>query len=468
MANESIIKAAGQAYTPNPGQYDLSGFIQGIAAVAGGLVKRQQEVAKRGKQADEIYLSSDNTVVQGIVLNLQDKVRSGTMTQAKAKQKLADLDRAYNKDLPQIELMVKDIFKKGISKSADEITENYLLGLSLGELDTPITIQTKDGPEQFSTFYSVDPVTNSLTVLAPNGKYVAPRELKAIMSNTPTIEFRDGGNKITDSFLKQPFKEGETDKYNSAKNDFKNGMKAEFQNKKKMFSWLLDNPQGFEITNNLGEDKKRNFVEFYLQNGLDEKQNETYKAELNNIKDKDVLNKTELMFVKKLMEDDPNLDMDVDLFLDKMVGDKAPKAKDFTPIKNLVTVDGFTIKGKLTKSEQQDLVVVNSIETAIDDARADKDAWKEKRSIKVMDGTVLLTPDKDIEGAFFFEKNMEGQTDENDDLIVGPKYSGSFPLHNQSPEGYREIMLKVLREVPGGLTYGSTVYNQYKLFLNKK
>ena len=46
MANESIIKAAGAAYAPNPGQYDLSGFIQGITAVAGGLVKRQQEVAK--------------------------------------------------------------------------------------------------------------------------------------------------------------------------------------------------------------------------------------------------------------------------------------------------------------------------------------------------------------------------------------------------------------------------------------
>ena len=87
MANESIIKAAGAAYAPNPGQYDLSGFIQGITAVAGGLVKRQQEVAKRGKQADELYLSSDNSVVQGIVSNLQDQVRSGTLTQAKAKQK---------------------------------------------------------------------------------------------------------------------------------------------------------------------------------------------------------------------------------------------------------------------------------------------------------------------------------------------------------------------------------------------
>ena len=468
MANESIIKAAGQAYTPNPGQYDLSGFIQGITAVASGLVKRQQEVAKRGKQADELYLSSDNTVVQGIVLNLQDQVRSGTLTQAKAKQKLADLDRAYNKDLPQIELMVKDIFKKGISKSADEITENYLLGLSLGELDTPITIQTEDGPQQFSTFYSVDPVTNSLTVLSPTGKYVATRELRAIMSNTPTIEFRDGGNKVTDTFLKQPFKDGEIDKYNSAKDDFINGMKSEFLNKQKKLSWLLDNPQGYEITNNLGEVKKRNFLPFYLQNGLDEKQLETYKTELDNIRDKDVLDKTQLMFVKKLMEDDPNLDTDIELFLNKMAGDKMPKEKDFTPVKNLVTVGGFTIKGKLTKSEQQDLVVVNSIETAIDDARADKTAWKEKRSIKVLDGTVLLTPDPKIEGDFFFEKNMEGQTDENDNLIVGPKYSGSFPLHNQSPEGYREIMLKVLREVPDGLTFGSTVYNHYKDFLNKK
>mgnify|MGYP003136235797 CR=1 FL=1 len=468
MANESIIKAAGQAYTPNPGQYDLSGFIQGIAAVAGGIVKRQQEVAKRGKQADEIYLSSDNTVVQGIVLNLQDQVRSGTMTQAKAKQKLADLDRAYNKDLPQIELMVKDIFKKGISKSADEITENYLLGLSLGELDSPIIING----EEFSSFYSVDPVTNSLTVLSPTGEFVSPRELRAIMSNTPTIELRDGGNKVTNTFLKGTFKDGEIDKYNSAKDDFINGMKSEFLNKQKKLSWLLDNPQGYEITNNLGEVKKRNFLPFYLQNGLDEKQLETYKTELDNIRDKDVLDKTQLMFVKKLMEDDPNLDTDIELFLNKMAGDKMPREKTFETVTSTPTVSGFSIKGKLTKSESQDVSVINGVESLFDNSQAEikknKDIWKSGKSFQGLDGEVLLTPDPNKEGYFYFEKNMKGQTDENKEPIVGPRYSASFPLASISEEGYKRIMLEVLREVPGGLTYGSTVYNQYKLFLNKK
>lgn len=466
MANESIIKAAGQAYAPNPGQYDLSGFIQGIAAVAGGLVKRQQEVAKRGKQADELYLSSDNTVVQGIVTNLQDQVRSGTLTQAKAKQKLADLDRNYNKDLPQIELMVKDIFKKGISRSAGELEENYLLGLSLGELDSPITI---DG-EQFSTFYSVDPATNSLTVLAPNGEYVRPRELKAILSNTATIDYRDEGNKVTATFLKKPYKDGDYSTFPAASNDFKNGMKSVFENKKKRDSWLLDNPQGFEITNNVGEVKKRNFAEFYLQNGLDEKQEEVFKSELEQIQDKDVSDKTKLMIMKKLMDSDPNLDTDIDMFLDKFIADKTPKKQGYKPIKNLETTHGFTVDGKLTKSEQQDLVVVDTVEKGIEDARADKTAWKENRSIKLMDGTVLLTPDPNREGYFYFEKNMKGETEE-DDLgnvtpVKGPRYSASFPLHNQTPAGYKETMLEVLRAIPEGLNFGSTVYNNYSTFLN--
>ena len=468
MANESIIKAAGQAYAPNPGQYDLSGFIQGITAVASGLVKRQQEVAKRGKQADELYLSSDNSVVQGIVTNLQNQVRSGTLTQNKAKQKLADLDRNYNKDLPQIELMVKDIFKKGISRSAGELEENYLLGLSLGELDNPITING----EQFSTFYSVDEVTNSLTVLSPNGKYVSPRDLKAMLNNTPTIDDRDAGNKVTATFLKNTYKDGDFSTFPAASNEFKNGMKSVFENKRKRNSWLLDNPQGFEITNNVGDVKKRNFTEFYLQNGLDEKQEEVFKKDLAKIRDKDVSDKTKLMIVKKLMESDPNLDTDIDMFLDKFIADKTPKEKGYTPIKNLETPHGFTVKGKLTKSEQQDLVVVNSIEQGIEDARADKNAWKEKKSIKVMDGTVLLTPDPSKEGYFYFEKNMEGQQVEDETGVMvdveGPRYSGSFPLHNQTPEGYQQIMLKVLREVPGGLNFGSTVYNNYKAFLNEQ
>jgi len=472
MANESIIKAAGQAYAPNPGQYDLSGFIQGITAVASGLVKRQQEVAKRGKQADELYLSTDNTVVQGIVSNLQDQVRSGTLTQNKAKQKLADLDRNYNKDLPQIELMVKDIFKKGISRSAGELEENYLLGLSLGELDNPITIQTENGPEQFSTFYSVDPVTNSLTVLSPNGDYVSPRELKSIISNTSTIDLRDDGNKVTATFLKKPYKDGDFSTFPAASNEFKNGMKSVFENKRKRDSWLLDNPQGFEITNNVGEVKKRNFAEFYLQNGLDEKQQEVFKKDLDKIQDKDVSDKTKLMIIKKLMESDPNLDTDIDMFLDKFVADKTPKEKNYTPIKNIETTHGFTIKGKLTKSEQQDLVVVDSVEKGIEDARADKNAWKQGKSIKVMDGTVLVTPDPGKEGYFYFEKNMEGQQVEDEAGVMvdveGPRYSGSFPLHNQTPEGYKQIMLKVLREVPGGLNFGSTVYNNYKAFLNEQ
>ena len=67
---------------------------------------------------------------------------------------------------------------------------------------------------------------------------------------------------------------------------------------------------------------------------------------------------------------------------------------------------------------------------------------------------------------------MEGQQVEDETGVMvdveGPRYSGSFPLHNQTPEGYQQIMLKVLREVPGGLNFGSTVYNNYKAFLNEQ
>lgn len=478
MANESIIKAAGQAYAPNPGQYDLSGFIQGITAIAGGLVKRQQEAAKRGKLADELYLSSDNTVVQGIVTNLQDQVRSGTLTQNKAKQKLADLDKNYNKDLPQIELMVKDIFKKGISRSAGELEENYLLGLSLGELDNPVVING----EEFSTFYSVNPATNSLTILSPNGEYVSPRELKSLLNNTPTINDRDEGNKITSTFLKKPYKDGDYSTFPAASNDFKNGMKSVFENKKKRDSWLLDNPQGVEITTFDGEKRSLNWMEFYLQNGLDEAQLEVFNTELSKPKNKDIQEKAKLMIVKDLMKGDTNLDGDIDKFLDKFINAKTPKKQGSKKIVNMVTAGGFTMPGKLLASEKQDIAVIDDVEKVLKQVKADN--WNNDKPIELMGGAVLLTPVKGVEypdghekagqerkNMFRFTKNMKGQTKEdqkgNQTAVVGPNYSALFNPFTITPDGMNKIYESVLTGVPNGVTFGSSVYINYMNFRNK-
>ena len=488
MANQAIINAAQAAYTPAEGENDtLSGFIQGIAAVAGGLAKRQQEVEKRGKQADELYLSSDNTVVQGIVTGLQDQVRSGVITQGKAKQKLADLDRNYNKDLPQIELMVKDIFKKGISRSAGELEENYLLGLSLGELDSPITIQTENGPEQFSTFYSVDPVTNSLTVLSPSGEYVSPRDLKATLNNTATIEDRNDGNAATRVFTKPTYKDGETSNFTSASNTFKNDMKSVFQNTKKRDSWLLDNPQGFEITTFNKETRTLKFEEFYLQNGLSEDQLDVFDTELAKFP-AETKEKAKLMIIKDLMKSDNNLDADIDMFLNKFINAKEPKPIGTETITSTPTVSGFTMNGKLLQSEKQDIQVINNVEQAIEQVKtvATMDFMKAE-DIQLLGGAVLLKPVKDrvytkedklvIKGEkkvgdkrydlWYFTKNMKGETDKEGDAIDGTNYSAVFDPKTISKIGMNKIMNSVLTGVPGGLTFGSTVYTQYQQYENK-
>jgi hypothetical protein len=474
MANQAIINAAKAAYTPAQGENDtLAGFIQGITAIAGGLVKRQQTVALRGKQADELYLSSDNTVVQGIVTNLQDQVRSGTITQGKAKQKLADLDRNYNKDLPQIETIVKDIFKKGISKSAGELEENYLLGLSLGELDNPITING----EQFSTFYSVDPATNSLTILSPNGDYVSPRELKAVLSNTATIEDRNAGNEATRAFIKPTYVDGENSKFTAASNTFKNDMKSVFENTKKRDSWLLDNPQGFEITTFNDEKRTIKFVDFYLQNGLSEEQNEIFDNELAKYP-KETREKAKIIIIKDLMKTDNNLDTDIDVFLDKFINAKTPKPKGTTAITSTPTVSGFTMKGKLSESATQDIAVINDVENVI--SMVKEENFKNNTAIQLMGGAVLLTPvqgmvfpkghpkeGQDRPNMFQFTKNMKGQTDKDGDLKDGPNYSAVFDPFTISDEGMNRIYESVLTGVPNGLTFGSTVYNQYIKHLNK-
>ena len=481
MANESIIKAAGAAYSPVKGQYDLSGFIQGITAVAGGLVKRQQAVALRGKQADELYLSSDNTVVQNIVTGLQDQVRSGGLTIGKAKQQLADLDKNYNKDLPQIENLVKDIFKKGISKSAGELEENYLLGLSLGELDNPITINGN----QFSTFYSMDPVTKGLTVLSPNGDYVSPRDLKSILSNTPTIEDRNDGNTVTRAFTKSTYKDGETSTFTAASDTFRTDMKTVFENTKKRDSWLLDNPQGFEITTFNDEKRTIKFAEFYLQNGLSDEQNQIFDDELAKYP-KETREKAKVIIIKDLMKTDNNLDADIDSFLDKFINAKTPKPVGTSTITSTPTVGGFTMKGKLLKSESQDISVINDIEQSIELVKTGEVKWKDNKSIELLGGSVILKPVKgqyypedhpDIllagteRTAWRFTKNMKGEKKEDQygkyTDATGPNYSSFFDPNVTGKEGMNKILKSVLTGVPSGLTFGSTVYNQYVNHINK-
>ena len=481
MANESIIKAAGAAYSPVKGQYDLSGFIQGITAVAGGLVKRQQAVALRGKQADELYLSSDNTVVQNIVTGLQDQVRSGGLTIGKAKQQLADLDKNYNKDLPQIENLVKDIFKKGISKSAGELEENYLLGLSLGELDNPITINGN----QFSTFYSMDPVTKGLTVLSPNGDYVSPRDLKSILSNTPTIEDRNDGNTVTRAFTKSTYKDGETSTFTAASDTFRTDMKTVFENTKKRDSWLLDNPQGFEITTFNDEKRTIKFADFYLQNGLSDEQNQIFDDELAKYP-KETREKAKVIIIKDLMKTDNNLDADIDSFLDKFIDAKTPKPVGTSTITSTPTVGGFTMKGKLLKSESQDIAVINDIEQSIELVKTGEVKWKDNKSIELLGGSVILKPVKSVmypedysdvllagteRSVWRFTKNMKGEQKQDQygkyTDATGSNYSSYFDPTTISKEGMNKILKSVLTGVPSGLTFGSTVYNQYVQHLNK-
>ena len=475
MANQAIINAAKAAYTPVQGENNtLAGFVQGVAAVAGGLAKRAEAVKLRGKQADELYLSSDNTVVQGIVVGIQDQVRSGAISQGEGKNKLADLNKSYNKDIPQIETMLKDIYKKGISKSVNSIDENYLLGLSLGELDNPITVNGK----QMTTFYGVDPETNNLTLLAPNGDYVSPRELKAILTNTATIEDRNAGNEATRAFIKPTYVDGENSKFTAASNTFKNDMKSVFENKKKRNSYLLDNPQGFEITTFNNETRTIKFADFYLQNGLSEEQNKVFENELAKYP-KETQEKAKVMIIKDLMETDNNLDTDIDMFLDKFINAKAPKPKGTVTINNMVTPSKFTMPGKLLKSESQDLAVISDVETSIDAVKANKELWSKNEPIQLMGGNVLLMPitdvlddnDKQIPNLWRFTKNMKGQTKEdqkgNQITVTGANYSGLFDPNDISVDGMNKILKSVLTGVPSGLTFGSTVYNQYVNHINK-
>ena len=52
-ANEAIIRAAGQRFAPK--KVDYSGYIQGVAAIAAGLIKKKENFDKKYEDIGDTY-----------------------------------------------------------------------------------------------------------------------------------------------------------------------------------------------------------------------------------------------------------------------------------------------------------------------------------------------------------------------------------------------------------------------------
>ena len=131
---------------------------------------------------------------------------------------------------------------------------------------------------------------------------------------------------------------------------------------------------------------------------------------------------------------------------------------------------GFQVKGKLNKSDAQDLAIIGSLEQSIVDVKGMQtsvDIGKVASTAK--GGKIELVRGADDEGkeTYYFRHDAAGKKDKEGNIIER-RLSGNFVLREISEEGYQELMLKVIQEA--GVAFGGdgSIYRQYETHITKE
>ena len=360
MANQAIIAAAGAAYKPVQGQYDISGFVKGVASVAQGLVTRKKLIGARESSADKLYLKTDNKIIQERVLNVKDRYKNFGMTEKeyqdeiiKIKNQVAQVDKINN--------ILADKSKDGLALNAGADKENWFLGIKDGSLTKGSTFKVSysepDYPSlrtyEYDTFFEYDSETGDLLGLSPTGNMVTLDELEATAENLPTKSLKKQFNNKISSWQIKGFGVGTESRWSSSRDEFMKSIVNDLfdngKNKDVMYTSLIDNNLGFDLTNSKNETKNFNWHEWYLDpenKALTVEQKAEYDKILGGYEE-DVRERVKGLVLTQIMDGDKGLINDVKRYLTEMADYKKPLPKEeqtdyvigskFKPMKNAET-----------------------------------------------------------------------------------------------------------------------------------
>lgn len=353
MANQAIIEAAGAAYRPVKGQYDISGFVNGVAAVAQGLVARQKLVSARESSADKLYLKTDNKIIQNKVLNIKEQYKNFNITEKEYQDAIVQIKNDIIK-VDQINAILVEKNEEKLALNANPTEENWFLGIRDGSLtdNSYVNITTKYGTLYLDTFFEYDEngVLNGLT---PTGDMVPLDQLKAISKKLPTKKLKKQFNNEISSWQIKSFGTGTETRWASSRDEFMKKIMVDLfdngGNKSVMYTALIDNNLGFDLTNSKNETQNFNWHDWYLD-PKNKALNEDQKAEYDRILegyDEEVREKAKGIVLTQIMDGDKTLVSDVKRYLTEMVDYKKPLPKEeqtdyvigseFKPMKNAET-----------------------------------------------------------------------------------------------------------------------------------
>ena len=484
LNTQAVIQSARSAYTPAEGEFGLAGYIEAVGAISQGLALRKKAADALKSSVNKLSIPTDMTAVTGMVSSIQNNVIDGNTSLEDGTKQVESIAFDVKNVIPKINARLAVIEENGLSGSVSPIDENYILGLRLGELNNPVSI--KDGVTgeemEISTFYQQDANGNLLVLHTDGINYVRPNVLLARLEGMGTIEDRKPANDILTKFIGSTFQSGKTSKFKASKDATLTALQTAMENDNVKYSFLLDNPKGFKITDQNDIVQTVKWSEHYLDSGLKDLKikvkdpatgdmvewdaKEYYDAQINKYTSKEQKEKAQAIILNQLMEGDTNLDEDIDNFLAKIVKHKEPLEETFNPIVSDPTPSNFKIKGKLTASQSQDLSVIQDVEQVIETARV---AWSKAKgdptdetikSFTAMGGQVELVQTEDDPNFYYFRKNLYGAEG------TEKRYSVDFKLKGTSPATFQKIMAQVMIEAESGVTFGTKVYNYYMDHLN--
>jgi hypothetical protein len=315
MANGNIIEAAKAAYTP--AKVDISGFVDGLSAIASGIIaKKKKNAAKRAK-ADSVAFNTKDARILALAEQEKNKILEGGDIDDGI-DKLKGIAFDVNNVIPKINERIQDIMIKGMSGDTDPLLKNYFESIKSGELDAKIQFRNKEG----ELVTSVDPLFNvtedgQLQMLSPDGTY---QSVDAVLDALNNINTRNNGQITSDlvaAYINTSHKDLES--WKNSTNAFKTKLFNEFKNSPKAKNSFL-----FDYTFNINEGEETSFVNYYIKNKLyDADDYAAFDEKIKNLPEEE-REEVKNYFMLEVMQSDSNFDDDVKNFINTITESKKP------------------------------------------------------------------------------------------------------------------------------------------------
>ena len=318
-ANQAVINSAKAAYDIPKEMYDVSGYVNGIASIAKGLIAGNEKVQLEKNKFSKTKLNTNITPVKNMLTLVKNHVANDIITTNEAINIFDGLEYTVNNTLPKIETEIQKLLsadKNGFSGSADPVLEAYIQAYHIRDWDKQVETDDSTYPQ----FWHLEEDTTTspfmkMKVVGPDGTYIDPHVLLAHLQNAPRIGDGDAAHSLVSSFVGSTFKN--KDIWQANVNETLGKLHSMFKNKNAKMSYLIDNTDVVdgEITS---------FTDYYIKNALGDIEDiKKYKTTIGE-HGKLVGEKTKKMLATRLMADDPNLDADIDAYLKDIFESRKP------------------------------------------------------------------------------------------------------------------------------------------------